>query len=67
MVCPDMRANLVRLAAAVAAALVAAIPWPRPPQTPHLKRQHLRKSSQFWALTRQHAELVASDEEVYAS
>lgn len=39
----------------------------RAPQTPHMRKEHWRKSNQFFALTRSHAELVASDTEAYES
>lgn len=35
------------------------------PQTPRLKKEHWRKSNQFFGLTRKHAELVAADSEVF--
>jgi hypothetical protein len=34
-------------------------------QTEHLKKHHWRKSSQFFSLTRRHAELAAEDTEVW--
>lgn len=37
------------------------------PQTPHMRKEHWRKSNQFFALTRAHAELVATDTEAYES
>jgi len=37
----------------------------RLPQTEHLTKAQWRKSSQFWGLTREHAELALQDSEVY--
>ena len=50
-----------RLAAAAAASL------PALPQTARMQRRHWRKSNQFFGLTREHAEVVVDDMEVYAS
>lgn len=37
------------------------------PQTPRLSQAHWRRSSPYFSLTRQHAELAAGDQEVYQS
>jgi hypothetical protein len=39
--------------------------WSPRMETPRLRAEHWRKSNQWWALTREHAELVVEDDEVY--
>ncbi|PSC68190.1 histone deacetylase 14 isoform X2 [Micractinium conductrix] len=39
--------------------------WKPAMETPLLKKEHVRKSSQWFSLTRKHAELTVADEEVY--
>ncbi|KAL4424305.1 hypothetical protein ABPG75_001606 [Micractinium tetrahymenae] len=41
--------------------------WKKEMETALLKQHHMRKSSQFFGLTRRHAELVVADKDVYTS